>query len=158
LGTTSTAEWSFATAPSGDDTPLDVAVVNFDAEGIENGYAEAGEDQDVELEYATQPGAEQRECTSMTFEVSYDDGKTWEEVEIDREGNHAEAELEHPDTNSASSGCSGGGGCPPGGVRLRRARREPGRVRDAARLFACRALGQLDVVEFGVAGAAREVR
>jgi hypothetical protein len=97
LGTTSTAEWSFTTAPAGDESPLDVAVVNFDAEDIENGYAEAGEDQDVELEYATQPGAEQRECTSMTFEVSYDDGKTWEEVEIDREGNRAEAELEHPE-------------------------------------------------------------
>jgi hypothetical protein len=97
LGIASTVEWEFTTAPSEQNTYLDVSVVNFDAEGIENGYAEADEDQDVELEYLTQPGAEQRECTSMTFEVSYDDGETWEEVEIDREGNRAEAELEHPE-------------------------------------------------------------
>jgi hypothetical protein len=72
-------------------------VVNFDAEDIENGYAEAGDDQDVELEFATQPGAEQQVCAAMTFEVSYDDGATWDLVDIDREGNSATAELEHPE-------------------------------------------------------------
>jgi hypothetical protein len=32
----------------------------------------------------------------MTFEVSYDDGRTWEPVAIERDGNHATAELVHP--------------------------------------------------------------
>jgi len=96
LGTASTAEWSFDTAPSGDDVALPVSVVDFDAEGIENGYADADAVQEVELDYATQPGAEQQVCTAMTFEVSYDDGATWTPVAIDRDGNHATAELVHP--------------------------------------------------------------
>jgi hypothetical protein len=97
LGTASNAMWEFTTAPGDTDTVLPVSVVNFDAEDIENGYAEAGSDQDVELEFTTQPGAEQQACTAMRFEVSYDDGATWEEVEIDRDGNRAEAELELPE-------------------------------------------------------------
>jgi hypothetical protein len=32
----------------------------------------------------------------MTFEVSYDEGKSWEPVAIDRVGNRATAELTHP--------------------------------------------------------------
>ncbi|MEU5870896.1 hypothetical protein AB0A73_04965 [Glycomyces sp. NPDC047369] len=96
LGTAATAEWSFTTAPTGADTVLPVSVVNFDAEGIENGYADAGAVQEVELDFTTQPGAEQQVCTAMTFEVSYDDGATWTPVAIDRDGNHATAELAHP--------------------------------------------------------------
>jgi hypothetical protein len=97
LGTAATAEWEFTTAPGEEDVFLPVSVVNFDAEGIENGYAAAGEPQKVELDYATQPGAEQQACAAMTFEVSYDDGATWEPVAIDRDGNRATAELTHPE-------------------------------------------------------------
>jgi len=97
LGTAATAEWEFTTAPGEADAILPVSVVNFDAEDIENGYAEAGSDQDVELEFATQPGAEQQVCAAMTFEVSYDDGATWTTVDIDRDGNGATAELELPE-------------------------------------------------------------
>jgi hypothetical protein len=32
----------------------------------------------------------------MTFEVSYDDGATWKAVELDRDGDTATAELDHP--------------------------------------------------------------
>lgn len=97
LGTASTADWSFATAPSTEDAFIAVSVVDFNVEGIENGYADAATTQQVDLEYATQPGAEPQVCTAMTFEVSYDDGQTWEPVAIDRNGNHATAELTHPD-------------------------------------------------------------
>jgi hypothetical protein len=97
LGTAATAEWDFATAPSDEDVPLAVSVVNFEAEGIENGYADAEAAQRIDLEYATQPGAEQQVCTAMTFEVSYDDGATWTPVAIDRDGNRATAELTHPE-------------------------------------------------------------
>ncbi|WP_112134344.1 hypothetical protein [Glycomyces dulcitolivorans] len=96
LGTDSTAEWSFATAPGTEDTVLPVSVVDFDAEGIENGFADADAPQQVTLAFATQPGAEQQTCTAMTFEVSYDDGATWTPVPIDRDGNTSTAELVHP--------------------------------------------------------------
>jgi hypothetical protein len=97
MGTASTAQWEFALESVTGDTVLDASVVDFDAEGIENGYAPVDEPQAVTLDYATQPGAEQQACTAMTFEVSYDDGATWEPVAIDRDGNRATAELTHPE-------------------------------------------------------------
>jgi hypothetical protein len=96
LGTRSAAEWSFAYDPEGNPV-LPVSVVEFAASGIMNGYAEAGAVQDVELEFAQQPGADDQACAAMTFAVSYDDGETWTEVPIDREGDTATARIESPE-------------------------------------------------------------
>jgi hypothetical protein len=96
LGTRSAAEWSFAYDPEGNPV-LPVSVVEFAASGIMNGYAEAGTVQDVELEFAQQPGADDQACAAMTFAVSYDDGETWTEVPIDREGDTATARIEPPE-------------------------------------------------------------
>ncbi|ADD43178.1 hypothetical protein [Stackebrandtia nassauensis] len=97
LGTRSTATWEFDSAPVTKDTVLDLSAVRFTAAGIEGGYASADKPQDVELDFTTQPGAEDRTCADMTFRVSYDDGKTWQDVTIERDGDHATATLEHPD-------------------------------------------------------------
>jgi hypothetical protein len=32
----------------------------------------------------------------MTFEISYDDGETWRAVQLERDGDSAEADLRHP--------------------------------------------------------------
>ncbi len=96
FGTASTAEWGFETAPADTDAVLELSVVDFNVSGLENGSADADAIQQVELEYATQPGAEQQTCTAMTFEVSYDDGATWQTVPIERDGNTATASLTHP--------------------------------------------------------------
>ncbi|MGH8792131.1 MAG: hypothetical protein ACRDXX_05730 [Stackebrandtia sp.] len=97
LGTKASAKWEFDSAPVDEDTVLDVSAVHFEAEGVEGGYADAASPQDVALTFTTQPGAEDRSCEAMTFEVSYDDGETWEEVDVDRDGDNAAATLEHPD-------------------------------------------------------------
>lgn len=99
LGTRSEAEWTFDYDPEGNPV-LPVSVVEFAASGIVNGYAEAGTVQDVELEFAQQPGADPQDCAAMTFEVSYDDGTSWTEVALDRDGDTATARLDLPENAS----------------------------------------------------------
>lgn len=96
LGTRSEAEWTFDYDPEGNPV-LPVSVVEFAASGVVNGAAEAGTVQDVELEFAQQPGADEQACAAMTFEVSFDDGATWTAVPLDRDGNTATAQLRLPE-------------------------------------------------------------
>ncbi|MEU5870856.1 hypothetical protein AB0A73_04765 [Glycomyces sp. NPDC047369] len=96
LGTHSEAAWTFDYDPAGNPV-LPVSVVEFAVSGIVNGAAEGGTIQDVDLEFAQQPGADEQQCAAMTFEVSFDDGATWTAVPIDRDGNTATASLTLPD-------------------------------------------------------------
>ncbi|ADD42626.1 hypothetical protein [Stackebrandtia nassauensis] len=96
LGTRSTATWTFDSGPITEGASLSVSAVRFNASGVKNGYAKASKPQKVNLEYVTQPGAEDRDCAKLSFAVSYDDGKTWKNVTVDREGDKATAVLEHP--------------------------------------------------------------
>lgn len=95
LGIASEGYWEFDVEP--DDEILDVSVVEFDVDGIQHGYVDGNEPLDFSLEFATQAGADERECVDMTFEISFDDGETWETVDIDRNGNQATASVEAPD-------------------------------------------------------------
>ena len=95
LGTRSEAEWTFDYDPDGNPV-MPVSVVEFAASGVVNGYAEAGSVREVNLEFATQPGADDQVCAAMTFAVSFDDGATWTDVAIDRDGDSATAQLELP--------------------------------------------------------------
>lgn len=96
LGTRSDAEWTFDYDPEGNPV-LPVSVVEFAASGVVNGSAAAGTVQDVHLEFAQQPGADEQVCAAMTFAVSFDDGATWTAVPIDRVGNTASAQLQLPE-------------------------------------------------------------
>ncbi|MGH8879223.1 MAG: hypothetical protein ACRD0P_18085, partial [Stackebrandtia sp.] len=42
LATETTVEWAFASKPVDEVTPLDISTVGFDAEGVSDGYADAG--------------------------------------------------------------------------------------------------------------------
>lgn len=95
LGTESEVRWEFDVAP--DEEILDVSVVEFDVDGIEQGYVDGDEALEFSLEFATQTGADERECVDLTFQVSFDDGETWEDVDIDRDGNLATASVDAPD-------------------------------------------------------------
>jgi hypothetical protein len=96
LGTRSDAQWTFDYDPEGNPV-LPVSVVEFAASGVVNGSAAAGTVQDVHLEFAQQPGADEQVCAAMTFEVSFDDGATWTAVPIDRDGNTATAQFHLPE-------------------------------------------------------------
>jgi len=95
LGSRSSGDWSFTYDPVGNPVQP-VSVVNFDLPGIANGAVPAGSSQQVTLEFATQPGADDQACAAMTFEVSFDDGETWTDVAIDRDGDTATAAIEVP--------------------------------------------------------------
>ncbi|ADD44544.1 hypothetical protein [Stackebrandtia nassauensis] len=99
LNTHSTATWEFdcPKAP-GDDEAETVAAsyVVLAADGVTDGYAQAGEKQKVTMEYRPQNADVDTKLTDLKFEVSYDDGDSWDEVKIERDGDSATAELDHP--------------------------------------------------------------
>ena len=99
LLTTSTLDWSFDTAPSGEagtPAPLPFSLVRFGADGVHGGIADRETPQIVTLDYTSQPGGTEATADALTFEVSYDDGATWTAVALDRDGDHATATLHHP--------------------------------------------------------------
>ncbi|HZE41305.1 MAG TPA: hypothetical protein VE172_21105 [Stackebrandtia sp.] len=96
LGTRSTATWAFDAADVNAVTNLNVSAVSFNASGVSGGYADATKTQKVSLDFVTAGKTTDRTCASMTFQVSYDDGKTWKKVDISRKGDHATAKLKHP--------------------------------------------------------------
>ena len=95
LGTRSEAEWTFDYDPAGNPV-MPVSVVELSLPGIIDGTVAAGTVQEARLEFATQPGADDQACASMTFAVSFDDGATWTEVAIDRTGDTATAAIALP--------------------------------------------------------------
>lgn len=100
VGTAATQSWNFDLDPAEaveGGAPLALPVVLMRAEGVEGGFAECGDDLDVTLDLVVDEDAPEVTAEEMTLEVSFDDGKTWEAVAIDREGNTATATIEHPD-------------------------------------------------------------
>ncbi|GAA4916285.1 hypothetical protein LX16_4067 [Stackebrandtia albiflava] len=80
----SQAEWTFESATTSDYVPLDLSVVRLDATGVRNGEARAGVPQLVTLNVERQ--GDQARTRSLGFEVSYDDGATWQRVPVVRLG------------------------------------------------------------------------
>lgn len=97
LAATTEVAWQFASEPTTEATPLDVSAVGFDAEGVSGGYADASQPQKFTLDFAAQEGATDTELAELGFEVSYDDGQTWNEVDITVDGDGATGELQHPE-------------------------------------------------------------
>lgn len=81
-------EWKFDSATV-EDALVDLPVVALESEAVQNGWAERDEPQEITLTL------DSREATaeSMSLEVSYDDGQTWTDVELECDT----ATLEHPD-------------------------------------------------------------
>ncbi|HEY1176490.1 MAG TPA: hypothetical protein VGF17_10055 [Phytomonospora sp.] len=99
LLTSSTLDWTFDTAPSGvpgEPAPLPFSLVVFGADGVHGGVADRDVPQRVTLDYTSQLRGTEATASTLTFEVSYDDGVTWTSVAVDRDGDHATATLHHP--------------------------------------------------------------
>lgn len=99
FGTDAHVAWTFDIAPIPDGEVfehLPLPVVQLTSEGIEGGYAERGECQEITLDLRSYEYGPVVHAEEMSFEVSYDDGATWKEVELDRDGDTATAELDHP--------------------------------------------------------------
>ncbi|MEV0645260.1 hypothetical protein AB0I28_08340 [Phytomonospora sp. NPDC050363] len=94
LGTRSSATWTFGSASTADREAVNLSTVSLDATGVDDGYARRWLPQVVTLEALRQGAA--AKTTSMTFEVSYDEGATWKSVPLLRHGGEAVALLVHP--------------------------------------------------------------
>ncbi|HEY1175535.1 MAG TPA: hypothetical protein VGF17_05210, partial [Phytomonospora sp.] len=94
LGKAASAEWTFAVRP-GERVPA-ASGIRLSASGVVDGYAPARLPQIVALEVYEQTGAAAAKTGSLTFEVSYDEGKTWKKVPVYAGGDHAVAVLRHP--------------------------------------------------------------
>ncbi|RRS00489.1 hypothetical protein EIW28_07970 [Glycomyces terrestris] len=88
LAVSATATWEFDSATAELEL-LDLPVVVVEAAGVQHGWAEG--DEPLELELSLSSG--EQEAESIGLEVSYDDGATWTEVEVDC----GTAELVHPE-------------------------------------------------------------
>ncbi|GIG66685.1 S8 family peptidase [Phytomonospora endophytica] len=95
IGTKSTVEFGFSGAPVGERLDPSVNLVRLNASGVRDGYAKAKLPQVVSMRIQpNNPG--QPAVKSLTFEVSYDDGKTWKKVPSKLFGDTAVSALVHP--------------------------------------------------------------
>jgi len=96
VGTKSTVEFIFDGDSSGPRLDADVNLVRLNASGVRDGYASAKLPQVVSLTVDHGLAEDQSATKSLTFEVSYDGGKTWKKVSVKRLGESAVALLRHP--------------------------------------------------------------
>lgn len=99
FGTDASIEWRFDSVPveaGGERNDIVLPSVQLVADDIEGGYGERDGCQELTLELRSDPYGPVVHAEDMTFEVSYNDGRTWREIRIDRDGDTATAELDHP--------------------------------------------------------------
>jgi len=95
FATASLQSWNFdlGAIPEAGYEYVDLPAIGLRIEDAEGGWVEDDGSVEVTLQARAGTPALPVELESMTFEVSYDDGKTWKQVSIDQDGGSAEAEL-----------------------------------------------------------------
>ena len=90
-------EWTFDSDPVEQETYLPLPHVRFTADGVGNGYADRSTALPIALELANPIELPQTDLVKLSLEISVDDGATWTDVAVDRDGNGATATLDLPD-------------------------------------------------------------
>jgi subtilisin family serine protease len=116
LSTEVSGVWTFRSAHvPGEDVfaRLPLSAVRFAPRLDADNAAAVGRSFQIPVTVQRQPGAPDGKVTSLTVEVSYDDGKTWLKAPLRRDGGGWVAEVKHPDAAGfvslrASSTDSGG--------------------------------------------------
>jgi hypothetical protein len=95
FATASSMSWEFDLGELPDDggEQLPLPVVGLSIEGAERGWVEDDRSIEVTLQALAGSPSAPVDVESMTFEVSYNDGRTWKRVRLDRDGGTAEAVL-----------------------------------------------------------------
>ncbi|MEU5155653.1 hypothetical protein [Glycomyces sp. NPDC021274] len=99
FATTSAVEWTFDLDPASVDPEgslLTLPAIGITAEGIDSGWTK-DRHQELTLELLDVMG-EAVTAREMTFEVSYNNGRTWKAVDVDLDGSTGTVELDHPRT------------------------------------------------------------
>ncbi|MEU5156222.1 hypothetical protein [Glycomyces sp. NPDC021274] len=98
FATTSSIAWSFDLDPTAMNPDgyqlLTLPAVGITAEGVDGGWTE-DRDQELTLELVDGEG-EAVTAEAITFEVSYNNGRTWKAVDVDLDGSTGTVELDHP--------------------------------------------------------------
>lgn len=97
------AEWSFPSAhQSAQSIVLPLTAISLAPEVDEANQARADRPTPISLDTYRQPGAPSSPLTSLRLKVSFDDGRSWQQVPVSRSGAHGHAEVPRPP--HASSG------------------------------------------------------
>ncbi|GLZ77890.1 serine protease [Actinorhabdospora filicis] len=96
IGTASSATWKFHSAPTTAMTEMPMLGVRLSSPTVVNGFAPARQVQKLDLDVFRTGATGAIGTRQLTFEVSYDDGKTWKPVPVGRFGDHAFTLLAHP--------------------------------------------------------------
>ncbi|MGW0435551.1 S8 family serine peptidase [Micromonospora sp. NPDC003197] len=100
LWTKVTAAWTFKSSAADDAKALPLLTVRLDPTVDLCNRAPGG--LFTFPAYVTRQGADQVKVTSLTVDVSYDDGSTWRSAIVTRAGNHWIVGVVHPSTGYAS--------------------------------------------------------
>jgi hypothetical protein len=98
LSTKVSAVWTFRSGNVAGDkpAPLPVSAVRFRPPLDAQNTAPAGQSFAVPFEVQRHPGSAAGTVRTLTVEASYDDGATWQDVRVTRDGQCGTAFLEHP--------------------------------------------------------------
>ena len=98
LSTLVDAEWTFRSGhvPDGELVHLPMAAIRFSPDLDIDGAAPAGRSFRLPIFLDRQIGAAAAKTRSLTVEASFDDGKTWRKLDVDRHGEKATASVRHP--------------------------------------------------------------
>jgi subtilisin family serine protease len=102
LSTKVSAEWTFRSATTSDVTPLPLLAVGIDAPVDLRNTVAVGSRQPIRLSVNRQDGVANRPIKVTTAEASYDDGKTWQRVTVNPDGNSWCAAVPHAKAGFAS--------------------------------------------------------
>lgn len=97
FATASAVEWTFDLDPTSVDPEgerLSFPAVGISADGMDGGWAE-DRHQELTLELLDGQGGAVT-AREMTFEVSYNNGRTWTEIDVALDGSTGTVELDHP--------------------------------------------------------------
>lgn len=103
LSTKIDAVWTFRSGHVEDTQGLPVMAVRFAPQLDEQNAAPAGQQLRLPVTVQRQPGAASAPLTSLTVEISYDDGKTWQAVQLTGSGYTRTATVSHPSGNGFAS-------------------------------------------------------
>ncbi|WP_433215019.1 S8 family serine peptidase [Microtetraspora malaysiensis] len=96
LSTKVSAEWTFTYGGSRDPSAFPIRVVRFTPQLDDDNAAPARRTFHLPLEIQTNPGSRPGAVSSVTVEVSYDDGATWQRVPYVGTHQRGQVTLRHP--------------------------------------------------------------
>ena len=101
LSPTVSADWTFRSSAADEGSALPLLTVRFDPVVDLHNRLPGGQVVTFPA-YVARQGSDAARITSLTVEVSYDDGQTWQPAAVTATGDHWSVQVDHPATGYAS--------------------------------------------------------